>query len=100
MYLDAQNIIPAGKFVFFAWGEKINPKEFPYINDYARLIFDRTVQMGKKVAFVYKKEKTLDGSIEYLQFASPTQYSKYKHAINHSIKKSFETNPPIPIGYE
>ena len=100
MYLDAQNIIPAGKFVFFAWGEKINPKEFTYINDYAKLIFERTVQMGKKVAFVYKKEKTLEGSIELLQFASPLQYSKYKHAINHSIKKSFESNPPIPIPYE
>lgn len=100
MYLDAQNIIPAGKFVFFAWGEKINDKEFPYINDYAKLIYDRTVQMGKKVAFVYKKEKTLQGSIELLQFASPAQYSKYKHAINHSIKKSFETNPPSNIPYE
>ena len=100
MYLDAQNIIPAGKFVFFAWGEKINPKEFTNIDDYARLIFQRTVQMGKKVAFVYKKEKTLDGSIEYLQFGSPAQYSKYKHAIGHSIRKSFETNPPIPVAYE
>lgn len=100
MYLDAQNIIPAGKFVFFAWGEKINPKEFPYINDYAKLIYERTVQMGKKVAFVYKKEKTHDGSIELLQFASPVQYSKYKHAIAHSIKKSFEKIPPISVGYE
>ncbi|MCP4970501.1 MAG: hypothetical protein GY932_07910 [Arcobacter sp.] len=100
MYLDAQNIVPSGKFVFFAWGEKINAKEFPFINDYAKLIYDRTIQMGKKVAFVYKKEKTYDGSIELLQFASPTQYSKYKHAISHSIKKSFETNPPISVSYE
>ena len=80
--------------------EKINAKEFPFINDYAKLIYDRTIQMGKKVAFVYKKEKTYDGSIELLQFASPTQYSKYKHAISHSIKKSFETNPPISVSYE
>jgi len=100
MYLDAQNIIPAGKFVFFAWGEKINSREFPYINDYAKLIYDRTIQMGKKVAFVYKKEKTLEGSIELLQFASPVQYSKYKHAISHSIKKSFEHFPPITVAYE
>lgn len=100
MYLDAQNIIPAGKFVFFAWGEKINPKEFPNIDDYAKLIYERTVQMGKKVAFVYKKEKTLQGSIDLLQFASPAQYSKYKHAIAHSIRKSFETIPPICVAYE
>ena len=36
MYLDAANLIPSGKFVFFAWGDKISSKEFPYINDYAR----------------------------------------------------------------
>jgi hypothetical protein len=99
MYLDAQTIVPSGKFIFFAWGEKINSKEFPYISDYAELIYSRCVNMGKKIAFVYKKEKTLEGSVELLQFASPTQYSKYKHAINHSIKKSFEEFPPVCIGY-
>ncbi len=99
MYLDAQTIIPSGKFIFFAWGEKINSKEFPYIYDYAELIYSRCVNMGKKIVFVYKKEKTLNGSIELLQFASPTQYSKYKHAINHSIKKSFEEFPPVNIAY-
>lgn len=100
MYLDAQTIVPNGKFVFFAWGEKINDKEFININEYAKLIYERTVQMGKKVAFVYKKEKTLAGSIDLLQFASPSQYSKYKHAIGHSIRKSFENNPPICVPYE
>ena len=100
MYFDAQTFIPSGKFVYFAWGEKINPKEFPYIDSYARTIFDRVVQMGKKIAFVYKKEKTLDWSQEHLQFASPTQVNKYKYAISHSIKKSFEQIPPIPVAYE
>ena len=27
MYLDAANIIPNGKFVFFCWGDKIKEKE-------------------------------------------------------------------------
>ncbi len=100
MYFDAQEFVPSGKFVFFAWGEKINSKEFPYIDTYARTIFDRVVQMGKKVSFVYKKEKTLEWSKEHLQFASPLQANKYKHAISHSIKKSFEQVPPIPVAYE
>ncbi len=101
MYFDAQNFVPNGKFVFFAWGEKINSKEFPYIDNYARTIYERVLQMGKKVAFVYKKEKTKDWSEKYLQFASPVQVSnKYKYAINHSIKKSFESVPPISIAYE
>jgi len=101
MYFDAQTFVPSGKFVFFAWGEKINSKEFPYIDSYARTLYDRVVQMGKKIAFVYKKEKTQAWSEEHLQFASPVQSSnKYKHAIAHSIKKSFESIPPLPKAYE
>ncbi len=101
MYFDAQTFIPSGKFVFFAWGEKINSKEFPYIDNYARTVFNRVVQMGKKVAFVYKKEKTQAWSEEHLQFASPIQSSnKYRYAITDSIKKSFKQIPPIPVAYE
>ncbi len=101
MYFDAQTFIPSGKFVFFAWGEKISPKEFPYINFYAKTIYDRVVNMGKKVAFVYKKEKTIDMAKEHLQFASPIQNSnRYKQAIINSIKESFSSIPPIPTSYE
>lgn len=101
MYFDAQTFIPSGKFVFFAWGEKINSKEFPYIDNYARTIYDRVLQMGKKVVFVYKKEKTQAWCEEHLQFASISQASnKYKHAISHSIKKAFETVPPVIVAYE
>ncbi|WP_320033562.1 hypothetical protein [Halarcobacter sp.] len=101
MYFDAQTFIPSGKFVFFAWGEKINSKEFPYIDSYARTIYDRVKQMGKKIAFVYKKEKTQPWCEEHLQFAALTKNNnKYKHAITHSIKKSFEQIPPETVAYE
>lgn len=100
MYFDAQTYIPSGKFVFFAWGEKINEKEFVFINTYAQTIFNRCIEMGKKVAYVYKKEKTQDWCEEFVQFGSPLHYSKYKYAISHSIKKSFEQVPPIPFPYE
>lgn len=100
MYFDAQTFIPSGKFVFFAWGEKINSKEFPYIDNYARTLYDRVKQMGKKIAFVYKKEKTQLWCEEHLQFASPMQANKYKHAISHTIKKSFDQNPPLILAYE
>ena len=100
MYFDCQTFIPSGKFVFFAWGEKINAKEFIFINNYAQMIYRRCVDMGKKIAFVYKKEKTQSWSEDHIQFASPMQFSKYRHAINHSIKKSFETVPPIPVAYQ
>ncbi|RXK13895.1 hypothetical protein CP965_00150 [Halarcobacter mediterraneus] len=101
MYLDCKNIIPKGKFVFFAWGEKINPKEFIYINNYAQTIFRRCkFELNKNVAFIYKKEKTLQWAEDFIQFASISQTSKYKNSINNSIKKSFENFPPTCEAYE
>ncbi len=100
MYLDAANLIPSGKFVFFAWGDKISQKEFPYINDYAKLLYDNAMKLGKKVAFVYKREKTEAGAIGYLQFSHPMQNPKAKKTITSAIKKSFESFPPEIVTYE
>ena len=100
MYLDAANLIPSGKFVFCAWGDKMNKKEFPYIYDYAKSIYDNSVKLGKKVIFVYKKEKTEQGAIDYLQFSNPSQNHKYKKFIANSIKKAFEEFPPKTTPYE
>ena len=100
MYQDAANLIPSGKFVYFAWGDKINSKEFPYIFDYAKLIYENTVKLGKKVAFVYKREKSVDGSIQYLHFSNPMQNPKTRKTISNAIKESFEEFPPVITPYE
>lgn len=100
MYLDAANLIPNGKFVFFAWGDKINSKEFPNISEYAKTLYENSVKLGKKVAFVYKKEKTEQGAIDYLQFSNPLQNPKVKRAITEAIKKSFNQFPPVITPYE
>ena len=100
MYFDAANFIPNGKFVFFCWGDKIKEKEFPYINDYAKATYENAMKLGKKVAYVYKKEKTEQGAIEYLQFSNPMQNHKYKNSISNAIKKAFEEFPPVPTPYE
>lgn len=100
MYLDAANLIPSGKFVFFAWGDKINEKEFPYISEYANALYDNVLKLGKKAAFVYKREKTMEGSINYLQFSHPTQNIKTKNSISNAVKKAFEEFPPKPTPYE
>lgn len=100
MYFDAQTFIPSGKFVFLAWGEKINSKEFPYIDSYARTIYDRIIQMGKKVGFVFKREKTKDWCEEQLQFAFIGQNHKYKTSVSNAVKKAFESLPPVPTPYE
>ena len=100
MYVDAANFIPAGKFVFFCWGDKIKEKEFPYINEYAKTIYENALKLGKKVAYVYKREKTELGAIEYLQFSNPVQNHKYKNSISSAIKKAFEEFPPKPTPFE
>ena len=81
MYVDAQNYIPSGKFVYFCWGDKINEKEFPHIFNYAKTIYENSVRNGKKIAFTYKKEKTCEESIKYLQFSNPMQNFKNRNSI-------------------
>lgn len=100
MYQDAQNLIPNGKFVFFAWGDKLNAKEFPFIFEYAKTIYDNAVKLGKKVAFAYKKERSIDFSINQLQFSNPSENLKYKTSITNAIKESFKHSPVQPSPYE
>ncbi len=100
MYQDAQNLIPNGKFVFFAWGDKLNAKEFPYIFEYAKTIYDNAVKLGKRVAFAYKKERSIEFSINQLQFSNPSENPKYKNSITNAIKECFKHNPIQPCSYE
>lgn len=100
MYQDAQNLIPNGRFVFFAWGDKLNAKEFPFIFEYAKTIYENTVKLGKKVAFAYKKERSIEFSINQLQFSNPSENPKYKNAITNAIKECFKHNPVQPSAYE
>ena len=58
------------------------------------------MKLGKKVIFVYKKEKTQQGAVDYLQFSNPMQNHKYKNSIITSIKKAFEEFPPSVTPYE
>lgn len=100
MYQDAQNLIPNGKFVFFAWGDKLNAKEFPFIVEYAKTIYDNAVKLGKKVAFAYKKERSIEFSINQLQFSNPSENPKYKNSITNAIKECFKHTPIQPSPYE
>ncbi|MGM0520173.1 MAG: hypothetical protein ACQERD_11080 [Campylobacterota bacterium] len=99
MYLDAQETIPNGKFVFFCWGDKIRDKEFPYINDYAKTLYENVLKLGKNEVFVYKEEKTKQESINSLQFSNPEQNPKNKAKIVAAIKKAFKTFPPTSTSY-
>lgn len=100
MYQDCQNIVPNGKFVFFAWGDKISQKEFTFIRTYANTIFNRCEDMGKKVAFAYKRERGIENIKTQLQFSNPIENIKYKSSITNAIKEAFIEFPPTPKAYE
>jgi uncharacterized protein involved in tolerance to divalent cations len=100
MYLDANYIVPAGKFSFFCWGDKISQKEFTFIRTYSNTIFNRIEDMGKKVAFVYKRERGLQNAKDLLQFSNPVENYKYKNGITNAIKEAFKEFPPTPKPYE
>jgi hypothetical protein len=99
-YQDTNNFTIDGKFVFFAWGNKLNKKEFLYIYDYAQTIYDKTIQMQKKISYIYKQSSKEQFAIENLQFLHPIQTGRFKSNMPLAIKKLFSTNPPLPTQFE
>ncbi len=99
-YHDVPTTTINGKFVFFAWGHKINKKEFLYINDYAQAFYDKCVQLQKKIGFVYRKSTKAPYAIEHLQFLHPIQTGRFSTNMPSSIKKVFKTFPIEPAPFD
>jgi len=94
-YLDVGNLSINGKFVLFAWGNKINQKEFIYIHDYAKSIYDKSVQMQKNVIFVHKKSTQKEYAIEHLQFLHPIATGRFKDRMPDAFAEVF--GPEVPV---
>jgi hypothetical protein len=99
-YTDPATMTIQGKFVFFAWGHKINKKEFVYIHGYAQAIYEKCVQTQKKIAYSYRKSMKQPYSVEHLQFMSPSQTGRFSSNMGLSIKKAFSTVPPLPAAFD
>ena len=93
-YIDVQNLVINGKFVFFAWGHKINKNEFLYIHNYAQSIYDKVVQMQKNIIFIYKQSTQQQYAQDHLNFLHPVETGKFKHRMPESLAKAFSTKPP------
>ena len=93
-YIDVGNLTINGKFVFFAWGHKINPNEFLYLYNYAKSIYDKCVQMQKKISFIYKRSTQLEYAKTHLHFLHPNDAGKFTFRMPDSLEKVFETKPP------
>jgi hypothetical protein len=93
-YQNTDDLFINGKFVFLAWGNKINRKEFVYIYDYAKLILDKCIQMQKKVSYVYRKSLQEEYSVDNLYFLHPTQCGKLKNKMPNTLTEVFAQHPP------
>ena len=93
-YTDVDNLDINGKFVFFAWGSKINPKEFVYIHEYAKGIYDKCIQMQKKISYVFKRSTQEPYAVEHLQFLHPMATGRFKDRMPAAIEEAFDFNPP------
>lgn len=94
-YQDINNLEVNGKFVLFSWGSKINGKEFIYIHDYAKIIYDKCIQMQKNVVFMYKRSSGKEYAEENLQFLHPIGTGRFKDRMPNALAHVFSTNPPI-----
>ncbi len=96
-YHDINSLVINGKFVFFAWGNKINSKEFINIHLYAKGIFEKVIQMQKKVSYIFRKSVQEEFSITYLHFLHPTEVGKLKNKMPSYLEEVFSTNPPQKV---
>ena len=98
-YHDAKNIRLSGKFVFFAWGARLD-RHHPNILAYAKAIFEQSRKIGKESAYVYDPALRRQNSEETLKFMPPVAGGKLKTKVTEAIAKAFSTNPPQPTAYE
>lgn len=98
-YVDVHNLHINGKFVYFAWGHKISNKGYVFIKQYAHDIFNKCVQMQKKIAYAYRATTGEQYAVEKIQFMHPTQSGRFKSNMPHTLKEVFKTLPPTPQVY-
>jgi len=94
-YNDTNNLEVNGKFVLFAWGSKINGKEFIYIHEYAKSIYEKCLQMQKNVIYVYKRSSQKPYAIEHLQFLHPIGTGRFKDRMPDAFAEVFGPTPPV-----
>ena len=97
-FQDYKNISYNGKFIFFAWGHKID-RHHTNIAVYASNIAQWAKKQNKEIGFVYDKVKDEDESFEYTRFYSPYNFGKLKLVVPEAIAQVFsnETIKPYRI---
>jgi hypothetical protein len=85
---DVRNISYNGKFIFFAWGHKID-RHHSEIALYASNIAQWAKKSGKEIGFIYDRVKDEEDSFEYTRFFKPASFGKLKTVIPPAIESVF-----------
>jgi hypothetical protein len=96
-YHDEYTMQIQGKFIFFAWGVKINFKEFCHISNYAKALYDKCIQSQKSVSFVYKKSVGEEDARQYMKFVHVLPTKRLKSETSDAFFEAFKTTPPSII---
>lgn len=88
-YHDYKNISYNGKFIFFAWGHKLD-KYRTGINTYALNIAQYAAKQGKEIGFLYDGVQDEADSFEYMRFLHPVAFGKLKQIIPNALETVFQ----------
>ncbi len=91
-FQDYKNISYNGKFIFFAWGHKID-RHHTSLATYASNIAHWAKKQNKDIAFVYDKVRDEEDSLNTARFYSPHNFGKLKYIVPVAIEKVFSTDP-------
>ena len=94
-FQDYKNISYNGKFIFFAWGHKID-RHHTNIAVYASNIAQWAKKQNKEIGFVYDKVRDEDGSFEDTRFYAPYNFGKLKHVVPEAIAQVFASETIKP----
>ena len=95
-FQDVRNISYNGKFIFFAWGHKID-RHHTEIALYASNIAQWAKKSGKDIAYIYDRVNDEEGSFEYTRFFKPTSFGKLRLVIPPAIEKIFSRDIISPF---
>jgi len=94
-FQDYKNISYNGKFIFFAWGHKID-KHHTTLATYASNIAQWAKKQNKEIGFVYDKVRDEEDSFNHTRFHEPYNYGKLKHVVPQAIAQVFASETIKP----
>lgn len=92
-YHDYLNIRVSGKFVFFAFGHKVD-RHHKEIMKYTRNISTQIQKLGKEIAFMHDNNYYQEECVDVAYFLSPFATGKMRDIRANTFANAFRSNPP------